>query len=202
MYEKPPTLPLQEVAEHFSKQLKKIKVFLCDADGVLTDGLIHWSGTEVGFTRTFHTQDGYGLKLLESVGIKVGIISGGASMGLIKRIETIGVTYSFLGNEDKVHAYESILKDSKAKESEVLYIGDELFDLPILKRVGFSAAPPHSSLEIQEAVDYVTFRQGGEACVREVIDLIRYAQKLDFKKKIFSTPLTTRKTAKKKNKKG
>jgi len=186
MYQRPVTLPFKEIATQFSKKLKKIKVFLCDADGVLTDGFIHWGNAEVGFTRQFHTQDGYGLKMLEHLGIKTGIISGGASIALIKRIETIGITYTYLGNEDKIHAYKEILKLAKVKDHEVLYIGDEIFDIPILERVGFSAAPPHASMLVQENVDYITSRQGGHACVREVIDLLLYAKNIDIKKRFLT----------------
>ena len=83
--------------------------------------------------------------------------------------------YSFLGNEDKRQAYQKVLDDGYS-DSEILYIGDEFFDLPLLRRAGFSATVPNSSHEIQEAVDYVTHCSAGEGAVREVIDLLRYVQ--------------------------
>ncbi len=169
-------LDLREVSKNFSDQLSKIKVALFDVDGILTNGLISWDGDPVGFNRSTHTQDGYGLKILMQAGIKVGVISGGQSVGVVKRFkENLDLDYVFLGNEDKRAAYLKIL-DKGHKDEEILYMGDEFFDLPLLKRAGFSATVPNASFEIRDIVDYVTVRPSGQACVREVIDLIRYAQ--------------------------
>ena len=83
-----------------------------------------------------------------------------------------------MGNEDKRKAFAQILEKAKVLPEEVLYIGDEFFDLPILKQVGFSATVPSASIEIREVVDYVTIRDSGHGCAREVIDLVRHAQKI------------------------
>ncbi len=170
-------IDLRLESKKHQEKLKNIKVALFDADGILTTGHIYWSGEEVGFNRYFHTQDGYGLKVLMKAGIKVGVISGGDSVGLHKRIENLGLNYSFTGSEDKRDAFKKVL-DEGYKASEILYMGDEFFDLPLLKAAGFSATVPNSSHEIQEAVDYVTYRQSGMGCVREVIDLLRYVQNI------------------------
>jgi 3-deoxy-D-manno-octulosonate 8-phosphate phosphatase (KDO 8-P phosphatase) len=164
-------------AEQFREKLLPIKVFLVDVDGVLTDGKISYFGSEVGFNRSFHAKDGYGFKMLAMAGLKVGFISGGDSIGVKKRSEYLKLDYSFLGNEDKREAYQKVLDDGYS-DSEILYIGDEFFDLPLLKRAGFSATVPHSSDEILEAVDYVTQRPAGEGAVREVIDMVRHVQNI------------------------
>lgn len=169
-------LNFKEIAKSYEEKLKRIKVALFDVDGVLSNSLVFWSGEECGYNRFFNTQDGYGMKVLMKAGIKVGIISGGNSIGVKKRFSDLGLDYLKMGNEDKRQGYEEVLKDSGVSEDEVLYMGDEFFDLPILKRVGFSATPPHASCEIREAVDYISHREGGHGCVREVIDLVRYAQ--------------------------
>ena len=166
-----------ELARKYEDKLRPIKVFLTDVDGILTDGKIYFAGDEVGFNRFFHVHDGYGFKLLQAAGIKVGIISGGASLGLEKRFSTLKVEYCFIGNEDKREAYLKIKEDG-FKDSEILYMGDELFDLPILKRAGFCATVPSACLEVQEVVDYTTFRESGQGCVREVIDIVRFAQNI------------------------
>lgn len=169
---------LREIAKKHLKKLKNIKVALFDVDGVLTNGHISWDGEDIGFNRSTHAQDGYGLKVLMAAGIKVGVISGGNSIGVIKRFkENLNLNYVFLGNEDKREAFNNVLDDGFKKE-EILYMGDEFFDIPLLKAAGFSATVPHSSHEVQEVVDYVTYRKGGEACAREVIDLVRYAQEI------------------------
>lgn len=169
-------IDLREISKVFENKLKKIKVCLFDVDGILTNGKLYWSGEEVGFNRQFHTHDGYGLKILMNAGLKVGIITGGESIGVEKRFERLNIDYLYMGKEDKRAAYEAILKDTGVTEEETLYMGDEFFDLPILKRAGFSATVPNASVEIREAVDYVTLRESGDACVREVIDMLRHVQ--------------------------
>jgi 3-deoxy-D-manno-octulosonate 8-phosphate phosphatase (KDO 8-P phosphatase) len=168
---------LRTVAKDYEEKLKKIKVALFDVDGILTDGRLYWSGEEVGFNRFFNAQDGFGFKMLQRAGIKVGIITGGDSLGVTKRFkENLKCDFVYMGNENKLPAFEEILDKEGVSAEEVLYVGDEFFDLPILKRAGFSATAPHASIEIREAVDYVTHREGGDSCAREVIDLVRYAQ--------------------------
>jgi len=167
---------LREVAKKYQEKLSKIKVFLSDVDGVLTNGLIHYDGEEVGFNRSFHSQDGYGMKILMQAGLKVGVISGGDSLSVKKRMDYLGLDFIYLGNEDKRGAYTEILEKTGVKDEEVLYIGDDLFDIPVLKRVGFSVTVPHAGVELQEVCDYTTSRDGGMACVREVCDMVRYAQ--------------------------
>ncbi len=167
---------LRVVANQFKDKLSLIKVFLTDVDGVLTDGKIFYSGDEIGFNRFFHAHDGYGLKMLQAAGIKVGFVTGGNSESVFKRAENLQIDLLFYGDEDKRHAYDRVKADLGVKDEEILYIGDEFFDLPLLERAGFSVTTPQASMEIKEAVDYVTIKNGGEGAVREVVDMIRYVQ--------------------------
>ncbi|MCO4793303.1 MAG: HAD hydrolase family protein [Bacteriovoracaceae bacterium] len=167
---------LREVANKFKGKLSKIKCVAFDNDGILTTGHVRFDSEEMGWNRSFHTSDGYGLLVLKRAGLKVGVISGGKSIGLSKRFEeNLDLDFTFFGDEDKRVAYTKLL-DMGFKDEEILYMGDEFFDLPLLKRCGFSATVPHASHEIQEGVDYVTERQAGFAAAREVIDILRYAQ--------------------------
>jgi 3-deoxy-D-manno-octulosonate 8-phosphate phosphatase (KDO 8-P phosphatase) len=178
LYEK---VRLKEYAEKFKDKLSRIKVCAFDIDGILTDGGITWWGEDIGFNRTCHIHDGYGFKILRDAGIKVGIISGGDSVGVRKRfVETLKLDFVFLGNEDKRAAYQKIL-DMGYRDEEILFMGDEFIDYPLLKRVGFSATVPNASYEIQEICDYITHREAGDACAREVMDILRYAQNLPVK---------------------
>ena len=171
-----PHIDLRERSKNFTEKLSKIKLALFDVDGICTDGRIFWAGEEVGFNRYFHTHDGYGMKILMRAGLKVGIITGGNSLGVKNRFELLGLDYIYMGNEDKRAALDEILKKEGLSDEEFLYMGDEFFDLPLLKRAGFSATVPNASHEICDAVDYVTFNKSGEGCVREVIDMLRYVQ--------------------------
>lgn len=166
---------LKSVAKKFEQRLKKIKVFATDADGVLTDGRIFYSGKEMEFNRFFHALDGYGLKMMMEMGLKVGIISGGNSRSLIERADNLKVDFLYMGNEDKRVAFDALQKRYDVTPEEILFIGDEFFDVPILKRVGFSATVPNASSEIKDLVHYVTETPSGMGAVREVVDIMRYA---------------------------
>lgn len=168
----------RQKAKEFKAKLDQIKICLFDVDGILTDGKVRYDGQEMGFNRSTHTSDGYGLKVLMRAGYKVGVISGGDSLGVQKRFkENLGLDLTFFGNEDKREAYLAVL-EMGYKDEEILYMGDEFFDLPLLMRSGFSATVPSASLEVQEHVDYVTDRASGEGAAREVIDILRYSQNI------------------------
>lgn len=171
-------MSLKVTSKKFEDKLKKIKVACFDLDGILTDSHVWWGSEEVGFNRTFCIYDGYGMKLLMKAGIKVGVITGGNSVSVQKRTTQLGLDFCYAGNEDKREAFLDLLKRYNVSADEVLYMGDELFDIPLLKKAGFSATVPNTCEEVKEIVDYVTVRESGKGCAREVIDLVRYAQNI------------------------
>ena len=159
------------------KALKRTKVFILDIDGVLTDSRIFYiEGT--GWGAFYSVIDGFGIKLLMRSGIEVCFISAGNFTSHRKRAEILGIRHAYFGDENKLHAYEAIRKDLKVTEEECAYMGDELFDIPVLLTAGFAATPPHSSAQVKSAVHYVTKRKGGMGAVREVCDLILEAKGL------------------------
>ena len=168
-----------EISDELKDKLLKVKVFLTDVDGVLTEGKIYYAGELAGgFMRSFNANDGFGMRMLKKAGFQSGFISGGKSRGVFLRGRQLQLDYMFLGNEDKRQAYDTILEVSGLKDENILYLGDESFDVPLLERAGFSAAPPHSAVEVLNAVDYVTKNEAGNGCVREVIDLLFWAHKV------------------------
>lgn len=169
-------MSLKETSKKFEDKLKKIKVVAFDLDGILTNALVWWASEEVGFNRSFNIYDGYGMKVLMQAGIKVGVITGGNSVSVTKRVDQLGLNFCYAGNEDKREAFTDLMKRYNVSADEILYMGDELFDIPLLKKAGFSATVPNTSDEVKESVDYVTHRMSGEGCAREVMDLLRYAQ--------------------------
>ena len=166
----------EKAAKAHGDKIKKLKVLAFDIDGILTDGRIWWESEEVGWNRAFHAHDGYGLKLMQEAGYKVGVITGGNSSGIYKRFkEGLGLDFVYAGKEDKREAYLEVASmDGGYKDEEIFYMGDELFDVPLLKKAGFSATVPNSSFEVSQVCDYVTTKTSGTGCAREVIDLIRY----------------------------
>ena len=178
-------IDLREVARIFEKKLRKIKVLAFDVDGILTTGHIRFEGEEMGWNRSTHTRDGYMFKELMRQGFKVGVITGGDSPSVIKRFkENLKLDFVYSGNEDKRQSYKK-LKDQGHSDEEILYMGDEFFDLPLLKRCGFSATVPEASVEICEKVNYVTELSGGMGAAREVMDLFRYANGIEVEMKDF-----------------
>ena len=165
---------LLESAE-LQARLKKIKMLLLDVDGVMTDGRIFWMEGH-GWTRHFHIKDGYGLKILMKAGIQVGIISGGDSKDVRTRAEFLKLTHVFLGDEDKIKAFDKIVAATGFRADEIAFMGDDLFDIPVLEKVGFSATVPHAVDPVKARVHYITETPGGYGAVREVADAIRKAQ--------------------------
>ena len=158
-------------------RLKKIKLLALDVDGVMTDGRIFWLEGH-GWTRHFHIKDGYGLKILMKSGIQVAIISGGDSKDVRTRVEFLKIPYIFLGDENKLVALNKIVDSSKLELDQIAFMGDDLFDIPVLEKVGFSATVPHAVEEVKKKVHYITQTEGGWGAVREVADAIRRSQGL------------------------
>jgi 3-deoxy-D-manno-octulosonate 8-phosphate phosphatase (KDO 8-P phosphatase) len=159
------------------ERLRRIRLLALDVDGVLTDGRIFWQDGQ-GWTRFFHIKDGYGLKLLMKAGVDVAIISGGDSIDVRKRMEWLKIPHVFLGDEDKIKAFDKILASTGLKPEQIAFMGDDLFDLPVLEKVGFSATVPHAVDPVKAKVHYITESLGGWGAVREVADAIRRAQGL------------------------
>ena len=163
------------IAENLKEKLLKIKVVLIDNDGVLTDGRIVYGdyGDELKF---FDVQDGFGVTLLRRAGFPVVIVSGKKSRINNRRAKELAVDKLFQKATDKLKTFEGILKKYKISAAETLYIGDDLIDLPVIRRAGFAAAVANAVPEAKEAAHYVTERVGGRGAVREVIDLLLKTQ--------------------------
>ena len=163
--------------EDLQGRLKKLKILILDVDGVMTDGRIFWLEGH-GWTRYFHIKDGYGLKLLMKAGIQVAVISGGDSKDVRTRMEFLKINHVFLGDEDKLKALEKIQKATGLAYDEMSFMGDDLFDIPVMEKVGFSATVPHAVEVVKTRAHYVTESFGGWGAVREVADAIRKCQGL------------------------
>jgi len=150
--------------------LKGIRLVLLDVDGVLTDGRIGLlpTGEEIKF---FSIYDGLAIKLLQKSGVMVGFLSGRKSQSVKMRAEELGVSIVVQGSKDKVRDFKKILADEGLQSSEVIYVGDDLPDVALLKLVGFSAAPSNAVETVKNCVDYVTRARGGYGVVREVVDV-------------------------------
>lgn len=156
-------------------RLKKIRLLLLDVDGVMTDGRIIFDSNGVE-SKFFNVKDGHGIKMLQRAGIEVGIISGRESKVVANRAAELGIERVFQKSLDKLSPYLKILADSGLTDDEVAFIGDDLIDIPVLRRVGFAAAPADAIAEVIPYVHLVTKNSGGWGAVREISDLLLKAQ--------------------------
>jgi len=166
-----------KVSPKVKAKLKKIKLLLLDVDGVLSDGSILWIKGQ-GFTRIYHAHDGYGIRHIQRLGMKVGIISGGNSEDLQERIKFLGITHTVLGSEDKLASLNQLAEQTNTPFDQICFIGDDLFDLPALEKVGLAVTVPDGAPEVQKMADLITTIPGGKGAVRQLIDAIRKAQNL------------------------
>lgn len=152
-------------------RISPVRLLLLDVDGVLSDGRIVYDahGTEI---KTFDVKDGHGIKMLQKAGIIVGIVSGRTSRVVNVRAKELGIDILYQGISDKTLPYNEITEQLGLRDEEIAYIGDDVVDLPILRRVGFAVATADAVDDIRPYVHYVTNRYGGRGAVREVCDLI------------------------------
>ena len=155
-------------------KLKKVRLFLCDVDGVLTSGTVLMGDAKE--YKSFSIQDGLGLLLLMRSGVKVGWVSNRPSTVTQQRAEELGINYLIQGKDSKVPAIEALLAKEGFDWTEVCYIGDDVVDLGALKRAGVSAAVANAIDEAKQMADYVTRARGGDGAVREVVRLVLSAQ--------------------------
>ncbi len=150
---------------------RHVELLLLDVDGVLTDGTLTYTH-DGGENKRFHTQDGFGLRLMKESGLQIGLITARSSAAVSRRAADLGIDHVFQGSGQKFDIYTKILGETKLQPLQTAYMGDDWLDLPVLRRVGFSCAPGNGVAEVRQLVDYVTMKQGGSGAVREVCDLI------------------------------
>jgi 3-deoxy-D-manno-octulosonate 8-phosphate phosphatase (KDO 8-P phosphatase) len=150
---------------------KKITTFIFDIDGVLTDGtLLVITGEEQ--IRSMNVKDGLGLQMAIRNGYTVMIISGGYSAPSKDRLEKLGITEVHMGITDKKQFVNDYMVNKKIEWNEILYMGDDLPDLTLLRAVGLSCCPADAVIEVKQAAKYISHLKGGEGCVRDVIEKV------------------------------
>lgn len=154
---------------------KKIKLLILDVDGVLTTGALYY-GSQGFEMKGFHIHDGLGIKLLQKTGVTVAIISGKRSEAVERRVDELQIKHVYLGHENKIPCYEELRKKLNVEDHEIAYMGDDLPDLPLLKRVGLAITVPITPKIIAQSVDFITEKKGGKGAVREVCEFIMQAQ--------------------------
>ena len=157
--------------EALKDRVSRLSLMIFDIDGTLTDGRIFWVPNS-GWTQMYSVRDGMGIKRLQEAGLEVAAISGGDSLSAQMRMQSLGLKHVHFGSQDKVAHFEKLLELLKVTADRCGYMGDETVDLPLLKAVGFSAAPPEAPDEVRSQVHYVAQRPAGFGAAREVCEFI------------------------------
>lgn len=160
----------------FLTKLHSIKAFIFDIDGVLTDATVHV--TETGEQlRRFNIRDGYAMQLAIKRGFYVCAISGGKSASIVSRLKGLGLTDIHLGADKKADAYNAIIQKYRLASAEVLYMGDDIPDIPAMKLAGVPVCPADGAEEVKALSIYISPKAGGAGCVRDVIEKVMKVQK-------------------------
>ena len=159
------------------EKARRIRLLIVDIDGVLTDGGLQFDGQGQEY-KTFNSLDGHGLRMLLDCGIEVGVITGRHSAIVDHRMAELGVKHVYQGNRDKRPAFEHLLELTGLAPDQVAYVGDDLPDLPIMRRVGLAIAVQNAHAFVKQHSDWTTTLLGGRGAVREVTDFILQAQSL------------------------
>ena len=153
---------------NYKAKLKDITTFIFDVEGVLTDGKVYLLKEEV--VRALNSKDGYALQYASKNNYDIFIITGGYSEDLKKRLIDLGIKDVFLRSSKKIDVYNGIKEKYSIEDKQVLYMGDDIPDIPVLKIAGVSCCPQDAAIDVKEIVDYHSPLDGGKGCVREIIE--------------------------------
>ena len=163
------------MSEELKKRILEVRMMIFDVDGVLTSGKVIYmdDGSEI---KEFDAQDGHGIKMLQRAGVEVALISGRACKAVEHRARDLGIARLYQGFKVKTEPYGRLLAETGLKASQTGYMGDDLIDIPILRRAGFSVAVPNGVDHIFPFAHYVTRAGGGRGAAREVCEMILQVQ--------------------------
>jgi 3-deoxy-D-manno-octulosonate 8-phosphate phosphatase (KDO 8-P phosphatase) len=169
-----PLIKVVKTPPDLLRKLKTVKLFLCDVDGVLTDGAVYMGGgIEM---KRFNIRDGLGLKFLQLHGIKVGWVSRRPSSATQQRADDLKIDFLVQHNGGKIEGVEGILRQTRMNWRDVCYVGDDVVDIAVLKRAGLGIAVGDGVAEAKAVADYVTQAPGGNGAIREIVEMILKAQ--------------------------
>lgn len=158
-------------SEDLSRKAASVRFVITDCDGVLTDGGVYYSerGEEM---KRFHMRDGMGVKRLRAYGVETGIVTGETSPSVVRRAEKLGIVDLHLGVRDKLPLVEKVLAEKNLDWESVAYIGDDVNDLEVLRKAGFSACPADGVEQVKAIVNVVLENRGGNGAFREFAEMI------------------------------
>ncbi|MDR1006516.1 MAG: HAD hydrolase-like protein [Bacteroidales bacterium] len=156
---------------NYKAKLNNIKAFVLDYDGVLSDGNI-WVADANIVMRSGNVKDGYAMQYAIKKGYDLAVISGGNGQSIAARMEMLGIKDVFLGSHRKKEIFLNYLQSKNLKAEEVLYMGDDIPDYDVMIEAGVATCPADAAIEIKQVADYISHLQGGQGCVRDVIEQV------------------------------
>lgn len=159
----------------YKTRLAHITTLIFDVDGVFTDGMVTVM-PDGQLLRRLSAKDSYALQYAIKKGMRVAIITGSNSMSVAESLRHLGVRHVFLQSKNKIAVYEKYIADQGISDQEILYMGDDIPDYAVLSRVGVSTCPADASQEVKHICQYVSHKNGGNGCVRDVIEQTLRAQ--------------------------
>lgn len=159
----------------YKQYLNNISTLILDVDGVLTNGLVTVM-PDGQLVRQMNIKDGYAIKTAIDNGLRICVISGGKNEGVRIRLQNLGVKDVYLGAHDKIEQYHELVDMYDLKKENVLYMGDDVPDIPVMKLVGLPCCPNDAAPEVQTISKYISDKKGGEGCVRDIIEQILRVQ--------------------------
>jgi len=154
---------------NYKGDLNKIKAFVFDFDGVMTDGSV-WTLYNGDTIRYGNVKDGYAIQYAVKKGYTIALISGAKSQSITNRMEALGVKHIYTGCSNKLEVYYRFLAEKQLKEEEVVCMGDDIPDYEMMQHCGVASCPADAAVEIKEIADYISIFKGGEGCVRDIIE--------------------------------
>jgi 3-deoxy-D-manno-octulosonate 8-phosphate phosphatase (KDO 8-P phosphatase) len=169
------TITNSDNKQHIVIKASKIKLLICDVDGVMTDGSLFFDDNGEEY-KAFNSLDGHGLKMLQDNGVKVAIITGRTSNVVLHRMKNLSITTIYQGQSDKLVGYHQIIEEFNITPEEIAYMGDDVVDLPVMIRVGLAIAVNNAHELVKQKADLITQKSGGHGAVREACEFIMKSQ--------------------------
>jgi 3-deoxy-D-manno-octulosonate 8-phosphate phosphatase (KDO 8-P phosphatase) len=162
-------------AKNLRSKLKKIKMLIMDVDGVLTDGFLIWTSDKKDI-KHFHVHDGYGLAMARKAGLILAIITARESKAARHRAEELHLHEFKVGHFEKLVSYQELRAKYRLRDDQIAYMGDDWFDLPVMRACGIGVAVANARPEVKKYADYITTTAGGNGAVREFVEMVLEAQ--------------------------
>ena len=161
--------------KNYKQNLNQIRAFIFDFDGVFTIGKIILT-SKGDVYREINVKDGFSIQFALKKGYKIAVITAATSNEVKKKLINLGITNVYLGANEKVDFFKDFVEKEKLKKNEILFVGDDIPDIELMERVGVSVCPNDAAVDVKKVADYISYKKGGDGCIREIIEQVLRVQ--------------------------